>query len=64
MLLILGPYLPCTKESHWHYLLSYQEGSGGWDMVYKYTEENINAYKVLVDKSEDKRQLGRLGAGR
>jgi hypothetical protein len=62
VLLILGPYLPCTKESQWHYLLSYQEGRGGWDVVY--TEENINAYKVLVDKPEDKRRLGRLGAGR
>jgi len=29
-----------------------------------FTEENINAYKVLVDKPEDKRRLGRLGAGR
>jgi hypothetical protein len=53
VLLILGPYLPCTKESHWHYLLSYQDGRGGWDVAY--TEENINAYKVLVDKTEDKR---------
>jgi len=32
------------------------------DRTLAYTEENINAHKVLVDKPEDKRRLGRLGA--